>query len=268
MAGLSFVYHKLPCRRRVPLVPPFGLARSPAKSPANVVEPLHYVEIGLLKTEDEVIDPRSTQLYIRAGTAPPDRETHHRRNASRVVAGHGIVLPPAGRPASGTRHQDGARGCHPPLANAIAGGLRSQPGVGKPATTRPATAFPAAPAAPGVPRRPVGPVAVKHVLFVCSQNRLRSPTAERVFSSWEGIAVASAGLNHDADTPLTPEWLQWADLIFVMEPTHRKKLAKRFRAHLHGQRVVCLHISDEYDFMDPALVALLRARVPPYLDRP
>ena len=109
---------------------------------------------------------------------------------------------------------------------------------------------------------------MKHVLFVCSQNRLRSPTAEQVFSSWEGIAVASAGLNHDADTPLTPEWLQWADLIFVMEPAHRKKLAKRFRAHLHGQRVVCLHIPDEYDFMDPALVALLRARVPPYLDRP
>lgn len=84
----------------------------------------------------------------------------------------------------------------------------------------------------------------------------------------EPTGVASAGLNHDADTPLIPEWLQWADLIFVMEPAHRKKLAQRFRAHLHGQRVVCRHIPDEYDFMDPALVALLRARVPPYLDRP
>ena len=42
-------------------------------------------------------------------------------------------------------------------------------------------------------------------------------TTEQVFSSWEGIAVALAGLNHDADTPLTPEWPQWADLIFVKE---------------------------------------------------
>jgi predicted protein tyrosine phosphatase len=61
----------------------------------------------------------------------------------------------------------------------------------------------------------------QHVLFICSQNRLRSPTAEQVFADWPGIETSSAGLNHDAENPLTPELLQWADTIFVMERAHR-----------------------------------------------
>ncbi|HEY4215125.1 MAG TPA: low molecular weight protein tyrosine phosphatase family protein [Steroidobacteraceae bacterium] len=105
----------------------------------------------------------------------------------------------------------------------------------------------------------------RHVLFVCSQNRLRSPTAEQVFSGWPGIEVASAGVNADADSPVTPEVLQWADLIFVMERTHRNKLSKKFGAYLKDQRVICLNIPDEYDYMDEALVRILKATVPRHL---
>ncbi len=108
---------------------------------------------------------------------------------------------------------------------------------------------------------------MKHVLFICSRNRLRSPTAEQVFASYEGIEVASAGLNNDADTPVTPELLAWADLIFVMEKTHRDKLSKRFKPYLSGKRVVCLNIPDDFEFMDPDLVSLLQTRVPPFLRR-
>ena len=103
------------------------------------------------------------------------------------------------------------------------------------------------------------------VLFICSRNRLRSPTAEQIFSSWEGIEVASAGLNDDADNVLTPELLDWAELVFVMEKAHRSKLAKKFRRYLNGKRIVCLDIPDNYDFMDAALVALLKAKVPKHL---
>jgi len=106
---------------------------------------------------------------------------------------------------------------------------------------------------------------MRHVLFVCSQNRLRSPTAERVFSSWPGIAVASAGLDEDADKPLTPEMIGWADTIFVMEKAHRNKLRRKFWAYLKSQRVMCLNIPDEYDYMDPRLVQLLKAVVPRHL---
>ena len=103
------------------------------------------------------------------------------------------------------------------------------------------------------------------VLFICSQNRLRSPTAEQIFASWEGIEVASAGLADEAQKPVTPELLAWAHLIFVMEKAHRSKLAKRFPAYLGDKRIVCLDIPDEYHYMDPALVALLKAKVPQHL---
>lgn len=103
------------------------------------------------------------------------------------------------------------------------------------------------------------------VLFICSQNRLRSPTAEQVFSTWKGLDVTSAGLNDDAVSPVTPELLDWAQLIFVMELVHRHRLKRKFGTHLRNNRVVCLDIKDEYEFMDPALIALLSARVPKYL---
>jgi predicted protein tyrosine phosphatase len=106
---------------------------------------------------------------------------------------------------------------------------------------------------------------VVRALFVCSQNRLRSPTAEHVFSSVPGLEVDSAGLNNDADTPLAPEQVMWADVIFVMEKTHRNKLTRRFRTQLKGKRVVCLNIPDEYAYMDAGLVRLLKAIVPQHL---
>jgi predicted protein tyrosine phosphatase len=106
---------------------------------------------------------------------------------------------------------------------------------------------------------------MRKVLFICSQNRLRSPTAEQVFADWPGVEAASAGLNNDAENPLTPELLKWADLVFVMERAHRNKLSSRFRAHLSRQRIVCLDIPDEYDYMDPMLIRLLRMKVPPHL---
>ena len=105
------------------------------------------------------------------------------------------------------------------------------------------------------------------VLFICTQNRLRSPTAEQVFASWKNLEVASAGLSSSAANPVTPELVLWAQLIFVMEKAHRNKLNRKFRAHLNGKRVVCLDIPDQYDFMDPALVTLLNTKVPPHLPR-
>jgi predicted protein tyrosine phosphatase len=106
---------------------------------------------------------------------------------------------------------------------------------------------------------------MKRVLFICTQNRLRSPTAEHVFASWPGIATDSAGLGNDADVPLSTEQIAWADIIFVMEKAHRNRLASRFQRHLSGKRVICLDIPDEYEYMQPELVKLLEAKVGPFL---
>ena len=104
-------------------------------------------------------------------------------------------------------------------------------------------------------------VEMKNLLFVCTHNRLRSPTAEQVFASYPGIETDSAGIGADAEVVLSAEQVEWADIIFVMEKVHKTRLARKFRASLKGKRVVCLDIPDNYAFMDPALVFLLKAKV-------
>ena len=106
---------------------------------------------------------------------------------------------------------------------------------------------------------------MKNVLFICSQNRLRSPTAEQIFADHPGIECTSAGLNHDAENPVTPELVEWAELIFVMEKAHRNKLSSKFKKHLSKAKVICLDIPDEYEFMDPILIRLLRSKVTRFL---
>ncbi|HXP00980.1 MAG TPA: low molecular weight protein tyrosine phosphatase family protein [Luteibacter sp.] len=119
---------------------------------------------------------------------------------------------------------------------------------------------------------PVAPGAlqggIQHViraLFICGKNRLRSPTAEQVFSAYPDVDTDSAGVNHDAECPVTPEHIDWADVIFVMERAHLGKLRQRFRSSLGKVRVICLDIPDDYDYMDERLVELLKLRVPPHL---
>jgi predicted protein tyrosine phosphatase len=94
---------------------------------------------------------------------------------------------------------------------------------------------------------------------------MRSPTAEQVFASYPGVECASAGTNHDADNPLTPELVEWAEIIFVMEKAHRNKVTSTFRQYLANKRVICLDIPDEYEYMDPELIRLLNAKVPRFL---
>lgn len=102
---------------------------------------------------------------------------------------------------------------------------------------------------------------MKKLLFVCSQNRLRSPTAEHVFASRDDVEVASAGLNKGADVELSSELIEWADIIFVMEKTHRRKLSKKFQPQLKNKRLICLDIPDDYEYMEPALIDLLERKV-------
>jgi len=106
---------------------------------------------------------------------------------------------------------------------------------------------------------------LKKVLFICSANKLRSPTAEHVFADVPDVETDSAGLNLSADLVLSPEQLDWADVIFVMERAHRNKLSKKYKKHLTNQRIICLNIPDDFDYMDPTLVHILKERVTPHL---
>lgn len=106
---------------------------------------------------------------------------------------------------------------------------------------------------------------MKKLLFLCSQNRLRSPTAEVVFSEYPGLEVDSAGLDRTAEIPVSTEAIAWADIIFVMEQSHKSKLSRNFQPFLKGKRVICLDIPDEYEYMEPVLIELLKQKVLPLL---
>ncbi|MCU9958246.1 MULTISPECIES: low molecular weight protein tyrosine phosphatase family protein [Burkholderia] len=102
-------------------------------------------------------------------------------------------------------------------------------------------------------------------LFICSRNRLRSPTAEAVFAAWPGVETDSAGLAPDADTRLSAEQLEWADIVFVMERAHKARLSAQFGTRPKRKKIVCLDIPDRYAFMQPELVALLERKAGPFL---
>jgi len=106
---------------------------------------------------------------------------------------------------------------------------------------------------------------MKKILFVRSENRLRSPTAEVVFSEYAGVEAIGAGTNSDAATPVSGDLIEWADVVLVMEQSHRNKISKKFRAQLKGKKLAVLDIPDEYECMDPALIQLLKAKVPRYV---
>lgn len=104
-----------------------------------------------------------------------------------------------------------------------------------------------------------------NLLFVCSENRLRSPTAEAVFSEYDGIDAIGAGTNSDAETPVSGDLILWADVILAMEKTHKNKVSKKYKELLKGKRLVCLDIPDNYEYRQPELIKILKTRVPKYV---
>jgi predicted protein tyrosine phosphatase len=102
-------------------------------------------------------------------------------------------------------------------------------------------------------------------LFVCSRNRLRSPTAEALFSKSPAVETASAGTSPDADNPICSDLIEWADIIFVMENVHRKRLNESFKSLLRHKQIVVLGIADKYQYMDPELIKILKTRLAKYL---
>lgn len=104
------------------------------------------------------------------------------------------------------------------------------------------------------------------LLFICSRNRWRSPTAEKLFDGLNGMQARSAGTEPGARINVTAGHLGWADLVFVMEKKHLRRLRGKYAEELAGKRVICLNIPDEYQFMQPELIERLQAAVLPHLE--
>ncbi len=106
------------------------------------------------------------------------------------------------------------------------------------------------------------------MLFVCRQNRKRSATAERLFCKRQDLDVRSAGTAADALVRVNVHMLDWADVIFIMDADQRRWLEGAFKDHQALAKVVCLDIPDQFEFLQPELVALLETRVTGHLRPP
>src|SRR5882672_4507901 len=58
------------------------------------------------------------------------------------------------------------------------------------------------------------------ILFVCSQNKWRSLTAEKIYQKFAGYSVRSAGTESGARIKITECHIGWSDWIFCMEKKH------------------------------------------------
>jgi predicted protein tyrosine phosphatase len=103
------------------------------------------------------------------------------------------------------------------------------------------------------------------LLFICSRNQWRSPTAAALFNHSQHYEARSAGTEKAARVKVTPGLLSWADQIFVMEKRHRERLHQQYGDTIANKRLIVLAIPDAYTFMDAKLVELLRARLSDHL---
>jgi len=99
------------------------------------------------------------------------------------------------------------------------------------------------------------------ILFICSRNRRRSLTAETIFKKEPAWEVRSAGTEEGARIKVTAGQLGWADVIVVMEKRHKERLRQKYREALSAKQCVCFFIDDDYEFMDPNLIELLREKM-------
>ncbi|OGX88175.1 low molecular weight protein tyrosine phosphatase family protein [Hymenobacter glacialis] len=99
------------------------------------------------------------------------------------------------------------------------------------------------------------------LLFICSQNKWRSLTAERLFDDHSYYEARSAGTEPGARVRVTTGHIGWAEIVFVMERRHADRIREKFGDELKGTPVVVLRIPDKYRFGDSHLVALLRQKL-------
>jgi predicted protein tyrosine phosphatase len=104
-----------------------------------------------------------------------------------------------------------------------------------------------------------------NLLFICSKNLWRSPTAELLFKEHQVHRARSAGTSDKARVKVSEKLIDWANVIFVMERKHRDILKQRFASVIAGKQIMVLDIEDDYQFNDPELVAILQIALSGYL---
>jgi predicted protein tyrosine phosphatase len=104
----------------------------------------------------------------------------------------------------------------------------------------------------------------RKILFVCTGNIDRSPTAERLFKNVKGFNAKSAGISTSAVTPITEELINWADEIYVMEYKHKQAVLTL--APSVEEKVKVLGIPDIYCRDDQNLKQVIKEKMKPFIE--
>lgn len=108
----------------------------------------------------------------------------------------------------------------------------------------------------------------RRVLFVCTQNKVRSLTAEHLYRERPDLEVKSCGTATFAKNQLSDELMNWAEVIFTFDDTQMEVIEKRFGKEVFKKNVICLGLPDIFTYKSDALVVKLIAKLDPYLGRP
>lgn len=100
-----------------------------------------------------------------------------------------------------------------------------------------------------------------NILFICSRNQWRSPTAEKVWRNHPAINVRSAGTSPRAKRTLNLNDIRWADQLLVMEQKHKHRMMATFSHWVTHKPIHVLDIPDNYTFMDDELVKRVKESV-------
>lgn len=90
---------------------------------------------------------------------------------------------------------------------------------------------------------------------------MRSLIVETMLQGMPGLQARSVGTQPNARIVVTEGHLGWADLVVCMEKSHLNRLRRKFPEAMQARRTVCLHIPDDYVFMQPELIDELRAKL-------
>lgn len=104
------------------------------------------------------------------------------------------------------------------------------------------------------------------LLFICSRNQWRSPTAEQIWKNHPYLDVKSAGTSPKAKKTVNTNDIKWADVIFVMEKKHKNRIKATFPRLTEHKKIHILEIEDDYKYMDNELIQILKDSVGSYIN--
>ncbi|HBD02018.1 TPA: protein-tyrosine-phosphatase [Candidatus Collierbacteria bacterium] len=98
------------------------------------------------------------------------------------------------------------------------------------------------------------------ILVVCSHNKWRSPTAEAIYRKDKRFHIKSAGLGKLSPHQISLRDIETSNLILYMEKDHLERIKLLF-PNVRLPSAINLDIPDQYCFMDPELIEILREKI-------